>query len=67
MNFFAGSIEDTLALTGKGVYGYDFLYFLYEDYYRDSPWDAQFKNYRNIVIFCEMQFWFYCFTWFTDI
>lgn len=42
MNLFAGSIEDTL--TGMGFYGYYFIFFLYEDYYRDSPWDAQFKN-----------------------
>lgn len=64
MNLFAGSIEDTLTLIGKGVYGYYFLFFLYEDYYKDSPWDAQF---RNIVIFCEMQFCFYSFTWFAEI
>lgn len=27
MNLFAGSIEDTLNLTGKGFYGYYFLFF----------------------------------------
>lgn len=64
MNLFVQSIEDTL--TGKGFYGYYFIFFLYEDYYTDSPWDGKFKNYRNIAIHCVTQFWFYFFTWFTD-